>query len=131
MSMTRVWNVTSDPSTDVELQNLMVMGRLLRPGQSMQVDDAKLKTAHKVQKDVGLKLLAIGKGTPAYLAAGAKARLPATVARSHGEVPVEAIAADAPAKVEAVLSEKVEVKDEVEVSSEEGGGRFGKSRRGR
>lgn len=114
MSLTRVWNITSDPSTDVVAQNLMVMGKTLRPGQSMQIDEKALATAHKVKKDVGLKLLAIGKTAPAYLLTKKKAVLSADIARGHGGVPVEAIAADAPAKVEAKLEEKVTVTDSVE-----------------
>ena len=117
MAMTRVWNVTSDPSSEVPAQNLMVLGKLLRPGQSMQVDDKVLKNAHKVTKDVGMQFLAIGKTAPSYLAAGVKAELPKTVARSHGGVPVAAIAEDAPAKVEEKLSDHVEVKDSVSVET--------------
>jgi hypothetical protein len=137
MSMTRVWNVTNDPSTDVLAQNLMVLGKLLKPGQSMQVEEASLKTAHKVTKDVGLKLLAVGKTPPSYLVAGVKATLPVTVARAHGEVPVEAIAADAPAAVEDKLSEEkpeetkpsADSESTVSDASDNDNRGFGKSRR--
>lgn len=83
MGMTRVWNVSNDPSTDVVPQNLMVRGKLLRPGQSMQVDEASLKNAHKTKKDIEAKLLAVGRATPSYLAAVGKAMLPAEMARGH------------------------------------------------
>jgi len=109
MALTRVWNITSDPSTDVPVQNLMVLGKLLKPGQSMQIDEKDLEKAHKTKKDVSLQLLAIGKTLPSYLAAKAKATLPADLPRGHGQVPAEAMAADVAAKVD----EKVVVTESV------------------
>lgn len=109
MGMTRVWNVTSDPSTNVPVQNLMVLGKLLKPGQSMQVDEGELKTAHKTTKNIAAGLLAVGKTAPGFLARAAKATLPAGLARSHGAVDakpeVKAVEVKAPARAETKAEE--------------------------
>lgn len=128
MATTRVWNITSDPNTDVAAQNLMVLGKLLKPGQSMQVEEGLLKNAHKVKKDIERQLLAVGKTPPSYLAPKVKATLPDSVARAHGGVPVVAIAADASAKIEEKLSEK---NDSQSVESDSDYKGFGKHRKGR
>jgi hypothetical protein len=110
MSMTRLWNVTSDPSTDVPVQNLMVLGKVLKPGQSMQIDDAQLKAAHKTKKDIEAGFLAVGKGAPGYLAASTKATLASDLPRAHGPT---AAATPAAKPIEAPKAEvKVETKTE-------------------
>jgi hypothetical protein len=67
MAMTRIWNVTNNPATPVVPQNLLVLGKLLYPGKSMQVDEEILKTAHKIRRDEIGKLLYVGKRPPSYL----------------------------------------------------------------
>jgi hypothetical protein len=98
--MTRVWNVTNNPSTDVKSQNLLVLGKVLQPGQSVQVDEEQLKLAHKIHAAVEAKLLYVGKDAPGYLARATRATLPVGMARSHGAgvpppvAPVSALAAE-------------------------------------
>lgn len=90
MSMTRVWNVSDDDATSVIPQNLVVLGKVVRPGKSVQVDEARLKLAHKIHKAVLAKLLYIGLTAPgAYVAAKKvhRVKLPRGVSRGHGTVP--------------------------------------------
>lgn len=84
MATTRVWNITNDSNPEVAPQNLRVLGKLLVPGRFVEVDEAKLKTAHKVHADVGRGLLFIGKKLPAGYVKARKpprAKLRAGVAR--------------------------------------------------
>ena len=95
MGTTRVWNVTSHPDTDVPSQNLTVLGKVLKPGDSVEIDEADLETAHKLKAYVKAGLLAVSKSAPSFMAAAHKVILANSVNRNHGE------AAVAPAKVEA------------------------------
>lgn len=108
MGMTRIWNVTDDPSTDVVAQKVVVLGKEIMPGRFIQVDEAVLERAHKLQAEIDQKHVYIGKNPPGRYAAikkPAKAGLNVMIARSHGEVPVEAIKAAAPGVVEEKISE--------------------------
>lgn len=65
MSMTKVWNITDDESNpNVRSQLRMVLGRAVKPGRAVQVEEARLVNAHKVHKDVEAKLLFIGPRPP-------------------------------------------------------------------
>jgi hypothetical protein len=133
MEMTRVWNITNDPESKVQPQNLNVLGRVLRPGKSIQVTVESLKNAHKTMRDVERQLLAIGKDVPEYLRPKTKATLLDSMARAHGSAPVVAIAEAAPAQVEAVLTETVATEEPTkeEYKSEDDGYRFGKHKKGK
>lgn len=109
MGMTRLWNITDDPNTEMPPQNLVVLGKLLKPGQSMQVDEVALKKAHKTQKNIQDKLLAVGKATPGYLKAATRASLPAELPRGHGAAPVPV---PTPVPAPALVPSKAEVKKE-------------------
>lgn len=118
--MTRVWNVSNDPTTSVTPRSLVVLGRLLKPGQSVEVSEDLLAGAHKLKHDVESKLLAISKETPTYLAR-AKAVLPATAVRAHGKVSDAMV--NASSRVDEVLtyveSPAVRQEEEFEEPSEE------------
>jgi hypothetical protein len=108
MGMTRIWNVTDDPSTDVVAQKVVVLGKEIMPGRFIQVDEAVLEHAHKLKVEIEQKHVYIGKNPPAQYASvkkPAKAGLNPLIARSHGEVPMEAIKAAAPAVVEEKMAE--------------------------
>lgn len=112
MTMIRVWNITDDPNSAVEPHNRMVLGKVLKPGRALQVDDSRLVGAHKITAEVNAKMLFIGPRPPAAysqskspkrvqpdarLVDGAGRRqgtVSPTVARAHGEAPLEAIADD-------------------------------------
>ena len=92
MGMTRIWNVTDDPSTDVVAQKLVVMGKEIMPGRFIQVDEALLERAHKLKNEIARKLVYVGKNPPGRYAAvknPVKATLDASIARSHGGVEAE------------------------------------------
>ena len=87
MGITRIWNVTDDPSTDVVAQKVVVLGKEILPGRFIQVDEAVLERAHKLKGEIDLKLVYVGKNPPARYLAGkkpVKAVLDAEIARSHG-----------------------------------------------
>lgn len=66
MATTKIWNISDyAEKEEVSPQNVMVMGRLLKPGQAMAIDEEKLKTAHKVKKEAEAGILFIGKKAPA------------------------------------------------------------------
>lgn len=112
--MAKIWNITDHPKTDAPGVTWMVLGRSVKPGRFVRIPDARLVRAHKVQKDVEAGNLYIGEQPPPDYVKAKKpprATLEAGVARSHGEVPTEAIAAEAPAVVEKVLTEDVTVED--------------------
>jgi len=123
--MTRVWNITNDPSTDVPAQNLVVLGKLLKPGQSMQVDEARLKYAHKTKKDIEAKLLAVGKAPPSYLATAVMAKLPEGMARSSISGAIPALVSDLKPKAPAIVEEpkKNESKEELKKEEAKWGGK--------
>ena len=108
MTTERIWNITDHPTTDVEARTLMILGRSCLPGRYVQVDSELLKNAHKLQEDVKKHLVFIGAQPPAAYTQSKKptrAPYPKGSAREHGELPVEAIAAAAPATVEKALHE--------------------------
>lgn len=112
--MARIWNITDHPGTAHTPRVMMVLGRSIRPGKSINVPDERLAHAKKVQKAVVAKKLAIGSKPPAsYLVAKNLTRLemPAGAKRSHG--PKVAEAAKAAEKRVIVLGDKPEVKEEV------------------
>lgn len=135
MTMTRVWNVTSDPSTEVPVQNLLILGRLLKPGQSIQIEEEFLKTAHKIKKYAEAGLLAIGSASPGYLTKTTRALLPKDLARGHGPAPVPAMEEPEKGKsevkaVEAKAEAKTaETKVEEPKKEENGNKGFGKHKR--
>lgn len=99
MGITRIWNVTNDPSTDVKAQNLLVMGKLLLPGKYMQLDEARLKQAHALQKDIDRKYLLVSKNPPAYLEKASKSVLKkGLVSRSQLSAAASAVV-EAPSEV--------------------------------
>lgn len=119
MAMTRIWNVSDDERTNVRPQTVMVLGKPLKPGKYVKVDEALLKRAHKVKKDVGNKLLFIGLSAPKAYADKKnppRAKLPKSVNRAHG-LTHAAISEEAVKKVDKVLTDKVEVTEEAAVEA--------------
>ena len=87
MGMTRVWNITDDPTTKVTEQVIVVLGKAVTPGHFVAVDEASLKLAHKLKDEVQQGLVFIGKNPPARYTAWKKplkARINPSIARSHG-----------------------------------------------
>jgi len=123
MGMTRVWNTSDDPTNKVTPASIMVLGKTLKPGRSLQVDEGALARAHKLHKDVSRGAAFIGKKPPAgYLARKkpARARLEKGVQRTHGAITkAEAAAVVEKAKVEVTDTVKVEDKAEVELKPAE------------
>jgi len=66
--MTRVWNITDGGQEGVKPHNRMVLGKSLKPGQYVQVDESRLAGATKIRQDESAKLLYIGKQPPAWYA---------------------------------------------------------------
>jgi hypothetical protein len=88
MGMTRVWNITDDPTTKVQERLVVVCGKAVMPGRFVNVDEDILKNAHKLKAEVQQGLVFIGKNPPAKYAAWKKplkAQLPKGMARAHGE----------------------------------------------
>ena len=67
--MQRVWNVTDGPFSPVKGQTLMVLGRVLKPGRAVQVEEARLVKAHKVHALVKEGWLYIGPKLPDWYVA--------------------------------------------------------------
>jgi len=109
MAMTRIWNVTNNPATPVVPQNLLVLGKLLYPGKSMQVDEELLKTAHKIHKDEIGKLLYVGKEPPSYLQ---KTKKIVVKAEHHRTSPKPEPSKEEPSKEEAAPAKEVPVEIE-------------------
>jgi hypothetical protein len=88
--MAKVWNITDHPGTSLPPRVMMVLGRSIRPGKCINVQDALLVNAHKVNRAVKAGKLFIGPKLPGdYLLAknrGVKVELPDGVARAHGPV---------------------------------------------
>lgn len=63
MAMVRIWNITDGPN-DHTAHNRMVLGKTLKPGQAVQVEEARLARAHKVNADRDAGLLAYGNRPP-------------------------------------------------------------------
>jgi hypothetical protein len=66
MATTRVWNISDDPTTEVPPTHIVVLGKDLAPGQFVQVDDSRLKNAHKLKKSVQRKQLWVGMTPPVH-----------------------------------------------------------------
>ena len=64
--MQRVWNVTDGPRSPVKGQTMVVLGRVLKPGRAVQVEEERLKKAHKVHALVAEGLLYIGGRAPEW-----------------------------------------------------------------
>lgn len=88
MGLTKVWNISDWPQTDIKMQTVMVLGTTVPPGRCVEVKEADLKKAHKTMKDRDAGLVYIGAQPPqAYLdAMGRRKRLklPKGAARSRG-----------------------------------------------
>lgn len=85
--MQRIWNVTDWPGKKLGNRNLMVLGKVTPPGRAVQVEEGRLKRAHKVKKLIDKGFLFVGPRPPAaYLAAKKppRALLEDGVARTHG-----------------------------------------------
>jgi len=122
MSMTKVWNITDANGPG---HQRMVLGRNVKPGRAVQVEEARLVNARKVLQDRDAGLLYIGVRPPAWYLAKKKpprakvdARLvgpdgrvdhaapQVAVAQGHGRLPAAAIAADSTEAVDAVKVEE-------------------------
>jgi hypothetical protein len=144
MGLIRVWNITDDANNPkVTPHNRMVLGKVIKPGRSVKVDEARLKLAHKVKKEVASKFLHIGDQLPpGYMhqkrppRAVADSRLvddkgrlhgaKKDVAPGHGQVPAELIAKESGAAIskaagEPPAEEKAEepVEEKAEETSDE------------
>jgi hypothetical protein len=125
MAKVRVWNITDDTNPDVKPHTRMVLGKVLKPGQAVTVDAARLAKAHKVKRDVEAGFLYIGAKPPAsYTAVKRPPRAKADARRVKSDGSFEGTTPVAPAKAhgivippkpEAAAEDKVEVKDDVSV----------------
>jgi len=119
MAMVRVWNITDDTNPDVKPHNRMVLGKVLKPGQAVKVDEARLARAHKVHKDVKAGYLHIGNQPPvSYTSVKKPPRAKADARRvdEHGKAKGQPVApAHGHGNAEAPV---LEVKDEVAVTEE-------------
>ena len=127
--MVKVWNITD---ANGKGQNRMVLGKTVKPGRAVNVDEARLAKAHKVHRDVDAQLLYIGPRPPAwYLAKKKPARARAdarrvgpdgrlenpaeaqvAVSKGHGKLPAKAAA------TEVAVEEKAEEEPAEETASE-------------
>jgi len=117
MTTTRVWNITDKADSKVLPTTLVVLGKALAPGRSIQVEESTLELAHKLHREVKAGLVHIGKEQPAHQSR-AHAIIANTVTKSHSGVPIDSIKSDAPAVVEDKLSETVD--DGTEKSNRKG-----------
>lgn len=128
MTMTKVWNLTDAKTSPVKPRVRMVLGRAVKPGRAVQVEETHLEKAHKVRKEVKEKILFIGRRPPAWYTAtkkpprafadarrvGENGRIDPTeaktvVAKGHERLPAEAIAGDSAKAVDkATVEESVE-----------------------
>jgi len=114
MGLTKVWNITDDTNPEVAPRSLMVLGRVLKPGQAVKIEEAHLKTAHKVHDDVTRGLLYIGMKPPAsYLKVKKPPRAKVDVPRSHGPITAAEVK-----KAVLELKDDVHVEDKVEVKAQ-------------
>lgn len=89
MAMTRVWNLSDSPNNSARPTTVMVLGRSLKPGRSLPVDEEALKRAHKLHAEVARGIAFIGKKPPqSYLdrRKPPRALLGKDVARTHGMI---------------------------------------------
>ena len=128
MAMVRVWNITDDTNPDVKPHNRMVLGKVVKPGRAVQVDEARLARAHKVHKDVAAGFLFIGPKPPAsYQAVKTPPRATADARRvdengqAKGKLMPPTHAHPPPPKKEAPVeaADEVKVTDEVKVELKE------------
>jgi hypothetical protein len=128
MATTKIWNISDGPNPDVTPQNVMVMGKLLKPGQALMIEEGKLKNAHKVKKEAAAGLLHIGKKAPAdylMLKHPEHRKIPPGATRSQGKKKTPAAAPPPPKEVKEEVKELPKPDDTVkdpEPSSEGGGG---------
>ena len=125
MATTRVWNITDRPGSKIPPTTMIVLGKTLLPGRSVQVDDRELEKAHKLDKEVASGFLAVGQTGPVHHVA-AKATLPKGVVRAHGEQAVKSLDPG----VEGTDPEEKVVTETVEESGTDRheGGKHGKKR---
>ena len=144
MAMVRVWNITDGGRPGVHPHNRMVLGKAVKPGQAVQVEEARLKIAKKVHKDVGGGILFVGPRPPAWYLdikkppkavadgrrVGADGKMvgpKVAVAKGHTRLPAEAIAADSKKAFEDI---SLEVPKEVPPKEKEDSGEEEKSEEG-
>lgn len=159
MTMVRIWNITDGGRPGMTSHNRMVLGQALKPGRSLQVDEARLMYASKVHTDVKAKMLHIGPRPPTWylnlkkpLRAVVDARKvtdkgqyvgkKVVVARAHGALPTKAIAADSAEAIDKAAPEEAKIKEasvdaaeeaptEASTEEESSSGSSRRSRRGR
>jgi hypothetical protein len=148
MAMVRVWNITDGGRSGAHPHNRMILGKAVKPGQAVQVDEARLMIAKKVHKDVESGILYVGPRPPAWYlkvkkppkavldgrrvdASGKAAGKKVVVAKGHARVPAEAIAADSEKAIKDISLETPEEEVVDEEKAEEEAEGSNKSRRGR
>lgn len=115
---TKVWNLSDDPRTKVEPQTIMMFGRAVAPGRSVEVSKEVVKNMEGRLSQM-TDVIHVGEKAPDdYIAAlgRKKIKLPSAHRRSHG--PGTAPAAPKTQKVEKVVEEKLSTPAE-ELSTEE------------
>ena len=129
MAITKVWNITDRPGSKIPPTTMIVLGKTLLPGRSVQVDDRDLDRAHKLRQEIAGGFLAISPDAPTHQAV-VKASLPKGMARSHGTKEAKPEDVKEAAKLEESKPEEksgTETSEEPEVDKPEGG-RHGKKR---
>lgn len=66
--MTRVWNITDGGQKGVHPHNRMVLGKQIKPGHFLKVDESRLAGATKIEKDVSAGMLHVGGQPPQWYA---------------------------------------------------------------
>lgn len=66
MAMVRVWNITDGGRSGMSAHNRMILGKSVKPGRAIQVEESRLIMAHRVHKDVKDRLLHIGPRPPSW-----------------------------------------------------------------
>jgi hypothetical protein len=104
MSTELVWNISDQLDNELKSMVISVLGKTIAPGKCVKVPMSVIKSAHQLKKLEAAGLIFIGK-EPGYQASKKALVLPDKVARSHGEVPTDAIVAEAPKAVDNALKE--------------------------
>jgi hypothetical protein len=72
MSMTRIWNITDGGQPGMKAHTRTVLGRSVKPGRAIRVEEAALKNAHKVNREIQAGFLHVGNTPPSWYAAKKK-----------------------------------------------------------